>query len=422
MLPGEFGHPLGLPGRAEGEPPLLSGLPGLAGVGNPEPLTAEVWAQERGRLRGLLERYEYGAMPPPPQSLQCGPARESTGAVEGLATVFEVEVRTVAPTASFHLMVIKPSAPLTKLKCFVGLNFGGNGSVLADASSPGLIAAAGAGPAAGPASAAGTAAWPLQECVRRGYALATVCYQDVVPDREDLAEPRLRAIRDEIWPSRQGARRQGGDTGCLAMWAWALSRAADVLSCDPAIDTARMAVFGHSRNGKAALLAGAYDERFALVISHQSGCGGAAPCRLPAELGRPGANGRPLAETVASITSEFPHWFCPDFQYFGDHVEQLPFDQHHLIALCAPRPVLLSNAEEDLWANPGGQFEMLEQAAPVYQLLSGETLGAPRLHKQAIPAPGTLLAGRLGYFLRRGGHSQTSADWEAWLSYADAWL
>ena len=193
-------------------------------------------------------------------------------------------------------------------------------------------------------------------------------------------------------------------------------RAIDYLAQQPEIDAKRIAVVGHSRNGKTAMLAAAMDERIALAIPSQAGCGGTAPCRLPAALQNP-PDGKLIHETVERINTSFPHWFCTNFKAFNKTTEQLPFDQHSLIALCAPRPVLLSCATEDLWANPAGQFAMLRAADPVYRLLSGEGCEA-----KEMPPVGQLLNSRLGYYIREGKQLMTKADWAARLDFADKWL
>ena len=123
------------------------------------------------------------------------------------------------------------------------------------------------------------------------------------------------------------------------------------------------------------------------------------------------------AESVRRINTSFPHWFCDNFLQFNEATERLPFDQHCLAALCAPRPVLFTNAEEDVWANPSGQFEMLKAAAPVYELLGVEGLSAAE-----EPAANELVASRLGYFIRPGKHSMTRGDWQVFLDFADKQL
>jgi cephalosporin-C deacetylase-like acetyl esterase len=181
-----------------------------------------------------------------------------------------------------------------------------------------------------------------------------------------------------------------------------LQRAVDFLEKEKAIDKKKIAVVGHSRLGKAAMLAGAFDERIALVIPLQAGCGGTSPAR-----------GK-IGESVKRINTSFPHWFCDEFKKFNDEPERLPFDQHCLIAMCAPRPVLLSNATEDTWANPEGQFEMLKAADKVYRLL-----GAEGVASQEMPKVGQLMNSTLGYFIRPGKHSMTTLDWKAFLDFAD---
>jgi hypothetical protein len=200
----------------------------------------------------------------------------------------------------------------------------------------------------------------------------------------------------------------GDETATIMWWAWGCHRAVDYLLTDGSIDGKRLAVVGHSRLGKTALLAGAFDDRIALVIPHQSGCGGAGPSR----------SSNPKAETVKRINTSFPHWFCGYFKLFNDDVTKLPFDQNGLVALCAPRPLLMTNAEEDQWANPGGQFDVLRAAAPAYELYDV----AKPVVASTMPAQGTLSAERLGYFIRAGKHAMTPADWTVYMDFADHWL
>src|SRR5439155_2998191 len=161
--------------------------------------------------------------------------------------------------------------------------------------------------------------------------------------------------------------------GAIAAWAWGLSRAVDYLATDEDIDRDRLAVVGWSRMGKAALVAAAFDERIALAIPHQAGCGGSAPSRARIAIGKAydtldTPQTKP-PETVLNINDAFPHWFNARFKEFNSHPERLPFDQNCLVALCAPRPVLFTNGRADTWINPAGQFEVLRDAAPVYRLL-----------------------------------------------------
>jgi cephalosporin-C deacetylase-like acetyl esterase len=186
-----------------------------------------------------------------------------------------------------------------------------------------------------------------------------------------------------------------------------VSRCIDYLVTDSDIDASRIVVFGHSRLGKTTLLAAAFDERIAVAIPHQAGCGGTGPSRTK----------NPKSETVERINKAFPHWFNGPFKEFSTQVNRLPFDQHCLIALVAPRPVLLSNALDDQWANPDGQFDMLVAADPVYKLL-----GSPGVGAKVRPQIGQLLDSPLGFFIREGKHSTTPEDWRMFVRFADKQL
>ena len=231
--------------------------------------------------------------------------------------------------------------------------------------------------------------WQAEEVINHGYALATFYCGDVAPDHPGRADGVFPSYPDHDW-------------GAIAAWAWGLSRAADYLVQHPDIDPAKMVVLGHSRLGKAALVAGAFDERFAVVIPHQAGCGGSAPSR-----------GK-IGESVTKINTSFPHWFNASFKTFNDEPEKLPFDQNSLAAMVAPRPLLFTNATEDTWANPEGQFQVLKAAEPAYAL----TLGSGALGADKMPEPGRLIDTTLGYAIRPGKHSMTREDWGFFLAFA----
>ena len=173
--------------------------------------------------------------------------------------------------------------------------------------------------------------------------------------------------------------------------------------------------------GKAALLAAAFDERIALAIPHQAGCGGSAPSRARIAIGKSyNTLDTPKTkppETVADINEKFPHWFNSRFKEFNRQPERLPFDQNCLVALCAPRPVLFTNGRADTWINPAGQFEVLRGAAPVYRLL-----GAGDFNAEALPEDGRLIDGTLAFYLRPGAHSLLKEDWKVFLDFADKHL
>jgi (4-O-methyl)-D-glucuronate---lignin esterase len=242
-----------------------------------------------------------------------------------------------------------------------------------------------------------TADWPLRRIIERGYALASFYNGDVDSDRQDVSEGLYAWLA-----GNDPAKNNPTNRGTIAAWAWGFHTCVDYLVQDPDLDSKKIAALGHSRNGKAALLAAAFDERIAIAFPHQAGCGGSAPSR-----GKTG-------ESVRAINDHFPHWFNADFKKFNETPDLLPFDQNCLVALCAPRAVLFSAAEGDQWANPKGQFEVLKAADPVYRFLGVSGLGV-----EEMPPPRQLVGGRLGYYIREGKHSMTANDWEVFMDFAD---
>jgi hypothetical protein len=377
----------------------------------------EQWQTERApELRRLFQHFMYGRMPAKPASFTVKIVHEDKNALGGKATLKDIDVHTTKPELHIQLLVVIPNHRTAPAPAFLGLNFNGNHALLPDPAIrlPESWMPARSKEATNRASNADrgkeAAVWAIEQTIDRGYAFASFYNGDVVPDQADLARERLPQFVSDATPESHDA------PATIACWAWGFSRMIDYLVTDPAIDPKRIAVVGHSRNGKTALLAAAMDERIALAIPSQAGCGGTAPNRLPAALQNP-PDGKLIHETVKRINTSFPHWFTENFKAFNEATDRLPFDQHCLIALCAPRPVLLSNATEDQWANPAGQFAMLRAADPVYKMVAGDGVGASEM-----PKVGELLPSRLGYYIRSGKHSMTSADWKVWLDYADQWL
>jgi hypothetical protein len=394
---------------AHGQFPAVSELPSRAEM--PDPLvmlngrrvtTREQWFnQRRPELKALFQYYMYGSPPDAPDKIDLKLAHEDRAAFGGKAKLREFTLSFgPAGTPPIHLLLVVPNGRTMAVPLFVGMNFCGNHALVND---PGVGIPTmwmydkypGVTDHRATAEGRGKQAdvWAIEQSIDRGYAVATFYCGDVDPDRPDVREGIQPHIHKVTGPH---------DWGTIAAWAWGLSRVVDVLDRFPEIDRARIAVVGHSRLGKAALLAGAFDERFALIIPLQAGCGGTAPSR-----GKVG-------ESVKQINDHFPHWFAGAFKEFNDQPDKLPFDQNCLVALAAPRPVLFANAVQDQWANPAGQFEVLRAAEPVYRLL-----GAGGLDAEKMPEPGKLMASRLGYFIRPGVHSMTKGDWKVFLDYAD---
>jgi hypothetical protein len=240
--------------------------------------------------------------------------------------------------------------------------------------------------------------WPVADLVRRGYGMATACYCDVFPDRPD---GRPASVLRSLGRPVEGDL-PADEPGAIATWAWQLSRILDWLVTLPEVDPRQVIVVGHSRNGKAALWAGACDERFAMVVSNNSGCGGAALER------------RNYGETVADITTRFPHWFCPAFATYAGREAELPVDTHVTLAMTAPRPLYVASAVEDRWADPRGEFLAAVAAAPVWQIY-----GRPGLGTAEYPAVGRSVGDWVRYHVRPGGHDLLAEDWERFADIAD---
>lgn len=366
-------------------------------------------AKRKPELKELFQHYMYGRFPAKPERVAGKVLFEDATAFGGKGTLREVEITFGPPEwPKIYLLMAVPNGK-TPAACFVGPNFHGNHCLVADdrvriptawvyPNYPGVkdnkATAEGRGKAAD--------VWPLAEVVGRGYAVATFYSGDIQPDRPGVREGMRATL-----PVHKGDA-PGDETATIAWWAWGVHRAVDYLTTDPRVDSKRLAVVGHSRLGKTALLAGAFDDRIAVVIPHQAGCGGSGPSR----------HNDPKAEPVARINKAFPHWFCDNFKSFGTAPAKLPFDQNCLVALCAPRPVLFTNASEDLWANPSGQLEVLKAANPVYKLF-----GVGGITAEKVPEPGSpLIDSRLGYWIRPGKHSMSPPDWKTYMDFGDKWL
>ena len=383
--------------------------------------TAKQW--QKGRREEVLKLFEthvYGRTPEAAKA-KFKQTSEDKNALGGKATRKEVTAfltgKEDGPT--MDLLIFIPNDAKKSVPAFVGLNFAGNHSVHAD---PGIALARcwlrdarDGGVTNNRATEAGrgkeASRWQVEKIIERGYALVTACYCDLEPDHVDGHKGALRSVLRPKKPKNfmPGAAMKGApadaapdEWGAIGAYAYGLSRAMDYIEKDNAIDEKRVAVMGHSRLGKSALWAGAQDERFAIVISNNSGEGGASLSK------------RNFGESVERINTSFPHWFCGNFKKYNGNEKALPVDQHMLIALMAPRPVYIASAKEDSWADPKGEFLSGKHAEPVYKLFGLEGLGVAEMPELDRPVGQTI-----GYHIRTGKHDVTAYDWEQYLNFAD---
>jgi hypothetical protein len=391
---------------SESEVPTYTLPDPLRFEGGGEVANAADWKKRRTELMGLFADHVYGKTPVGrPAEMRFEHRKKVTDFLDGKATLEEIRIHfTAADTGPFlDLILIKPNRiPEGGIPTFLTLNFAGNHTLhpsteitlstnwmrsSAEDKKEGLVVN---DRATEKSRGSKVSRWPVEKLIDAGTALASFYYGDVDPDFDDGFENGIHALFGKPKPDEWGS---------IGAWAWGASRAMDYLETDKTIDQKRVAIFGHSRLGKTALWAGAQDERFSLVISNNSGCGGAALSR------------RCFGERVGRINTSFPHWFADTFVPYNENEAALPVDQHQLIALIAPRMVYVASAVEDEWADPKGEFLGAKHAGPVYELLGIKGLGV-----DDQPGLNSPVGEAVRYHIREGKHDVTDYDWEQYIS------
>lgn len=379
--------------------------PGVLDVFGDDPpvATAEAWVSRRAPiLRKAFEDEVYGPVPLDLKAVEVGRRVVDVNYANSAGVLEEIDVRVGEgpDAAGFRIALALPrdatagaSAPLIVNQNFCGNAGAMNSTALSD----------GGCMNEGPMAAVIRLIFgkyiiegPNELILKRGYAYATLYAGPFAADSAAAAGPQLEKL-GRILPEGRTPE------GVLAVWAAAYGWALDVLEADPRIDEGRTAVWGHSRQGKAALLAAAFDPRIEGAMVMQAGKGGATLTRSYA------------GETVEQLTTSYPHWFSPAYAAYSGRERDMPVDQHQLIALAAPRPLLLGNGWKDVWSDPNGSFRAAQGADPVYELLGADGLMQKGLRD-------TTARGEIDFFIREGGHGVRVKDWDYMLDWLDRWL
>jgi hypothetical protein len=367
-------------------------LPDLLGSAR----TAADWtAKRRPEIMSLFAGQVYGRIPTARISTQ-STVTASGETPDGMGTWKQVRIdfasKTIPP---LNVLLLLPKGVTGRVPVFVTLSFTPTHTLLPDKSIPLTTRwIRGGQPPTEAQRGTETGRWPWPLILGNGFGVAVAYYGDLFEDKDDgLANSIIPGVEKE---------RTDVSWNALAAWGWGMSRILDLLEQEPAVDARHTAVVGHSRLGKAALWAGASDERFAIVISNDSGEGGASLAR------------RNFGEHVADLNKSFPHWFTANYRKYSSDPGEMPVDQHQLLAAMAPRPVYVASAEDDKWADPRGEFLALEAASPAYELF-----GIPSLKGVQWPAPNhPVIRGRQGYHVRTGKHDINAYDWQQYIAFA----
>jgi hypothetical protein len=343
--------------------------------------SAEDWSRRRGELIELFRENIYGRAPVGrPDGLKFEVCDMAADAMDGKATRKQVKI-------SFHglngegaikLILFTPNNAAKPAPCFLLICNRSITNIDATRENKSEF-------------------WPAEDMIARGYAAAAFYNGDVAADKANSFSTGVHAIFLPV------ENRKPDSWGTIAAWAWGASRCLDYLATDPAVDAKRVAVVGHSRGGKTALWAAAEDERFAMAVSNESGSTGAAIAR------------NKQGEQIANINKGFPFWFNDNYKKFNGRENDLPVDQHELLALIAPRLLYVASAIDDKWSDPNNEFLATVYASPVYELLRRKGIGAKEFPKLDSP----IQTGDIAYHARTGKHNLTAYDWKCFLDFTD---
>jgi len=371
--------------------------------------TKEEWNSiRRPEILNHLEEEVYGK-----NEIPLGPFKVRTKLLEtgdsefGIRKQYSITFSRRENELILNVLVFLPPKIEKAVPVFLGLNFRGNHTISKDNEviiTPGWIRP-GKGVKNNRSLEEGrgiaSSRWDIKQILSKGYGLITAYYGEIDPDFDDGFKNGIHGLLN---PNRK---QQPNSGGSIDAWAWGLSRIVDFISIDEQYDHSRIIVIGHSRLGKAALWAGAKDERISMVISNNSGCGGAAISR------------RKFGETVKRINDSFPHWFCPNYKKYNDQEETCIVDQHSLLSMIAPRPLYVASATEDLWADPMGEFYSLQATEPVFRLYGFKLNSSWHEKLNRKSRVEKFKQDRMGYHMRDGKHDVTSYDWKRYLDFAN---
>ena len=359
-------------------------LPELLLSKNSQKITSkEQWEDiRRPEIISLFEEHVYGVMPKTYDQISFKIKGENPVAMNGMAHLKEVEIliKNHQESATINLILFTPNETKKPVPVFLLINNRSrrNTSAARDTVSE---------------------FWPAEQVIRSGYAIAAFHYSDAAPDHKNTFQTGALRLYPEQLKRDNGMKAVGA-------WAWAASRVMDYFEHDKTIDASGVTVVGHSRGGKASLWAAAQDQRFAMCVTNCSGNTGAA------------LSHRRFGETIERINTTFPHWFSNNYKKYNNSENTLPLDQHMLIASIAPRPVYVTNASEDLWADPKGTFLAEKEAEKVYELYKLKSSlpdAPPALNTPSVKPP-------LAYHIRQGIHDLTAYDWQQFVKMADIYF